>query len=42
MAHSIMQNHHAIDINARGAEWRRSGWSGFDHDAAPYDASTRR
>ena len=38
---AIMQRHGAVDINARGAEWRRAGWSRFDPDAGPYDPSRR-
>nr|PZN26536.1 MAG: hypothetical protein DIU80_13240 [Chloroflexota bacterium] len=33
---SIMRTNGAVDIDARGAEWRRQGWSGFDPDAEPY------
>ncbi len=40
-AHSIMQRHSALDMDTQSAEWRRSGWKGFDPDAAPYDASRR-
>lgn len=40
-ARSIMQRHAAVDIDARSSEWRRSGWTGFDADAGPYDRSRR-
>jgi uncharacterized protein (TIGR02271 family) len=36
----IMQRRGAIDIDQRGAEYRSSGWSGFDANAEPYRAGT--
>ncbi|HMQ30843.1 MAG TPA: hypothetical protein PKD53_08945 [Chloroflexaceae bacterium] len=41
MARDIMQRHGAIDMESRSAEWRRSGWSGFDPNADPYDRGGR-
>jgi hypothetical protein len=41
-ARDIMQRRAAVDIDARGAEWRREGWTRFDPDAGPYDPSRRR
>jgi hypothetical protein len=40
-ARSVMQRHDVIDIDARSAEWRRSGWTGFDPNAGPYDSGRR-
>lgn len=37
-AYSIMQRSGAVDVNERGAEWRRSGWDRFDPNANPYNA----
>jgi uncharacterized protein (TIGR02271 family) len=34
----ILEGHGAVDIDQRGAEWRQSGWSGFDANAEPYSA----
>jgi hypothetical protein len=39
-AYRIMQRHGAVDINERGAEWRRDGWTGSNPAADPY-APTR-
>jgi len=39
-ATEIMQRHGAVDIDQRGAEYRSSGWSGFDPNAEPYNSST--
>jgi hypothetical protein len=36
---SILLRSGAVDINKRGEEWRRSGWSRFDPDAGPYTRS---
>jgi hypothetical protein len=33
---AILQRNGAVDIDARGAEWRRSGWDRFDPNADPY------
>jgi hypothetical protein len=33
---TIMRRNGAVDIDARGAEWRRSGWDRFNPDADPY------
>jgi hypothetical protein len=35
-AYAAMQRHGAVDIKKRGADWRESGWSGFDPNVAPY------
>jgi hypothetical protein len=35
-AYRIMQRHGAVDINERGEQWRREGWTGFDSAADPY------
>lgn len=32
----LMRQHGAIDIEGRVAQWKQSGWSGFDHGARPY------
>lgn len=40
-ARTIMQRRSAIDIEARGTEWRQSGWTRFDPNAGPYDPSRR-
>lgn len=39
-AYRIMQRHGAVDIDERGAEWRRDGWTGSNPAADPY-APTR-
>jgi hypothetical protein len=31
----ILQRNGAVDMGARGAEWRRAGWSRFEPDAGP-------
>jgi hypothetical protein len=38
-AQRIMQRHGAVDIHERGAEWRRSGWTGYNPAADPYNPS---
>lgn len=38
-AQYIMQRHGAIDIHERGSEWRRSGWTGYNPAADPYNPS---
>jgi len=38
-AANIMGRYNVVDIKRRGQEYRQSGWSRFDADAAPYDAS---
>lgn len=40
-ARSIMQRNAAVDIESRGAEWRRGGWSRFDPEAGPYNPTHR-
>ncbi|MDO9016398.1 MAG: YsnF/AvaK domain-containing protein [Deltaproteobacteria bacterium] len=30
---SVMNDHHAVDVNERAAKWRESGWKGFDANA---------
>lgn len=32
----IMNNYNPVDIDERSAQWRSSGWTGFDADAQPY------
>ncbi len=39
-AHNIMQRHGAVDIQERGAEWRRDGWTGYDSTAEPYNSDS--
>jgi hypothetical protein len=39
--HGIMQRHGPVDVEARSAEWRGSGWNRFDPDAGPYDTTRR-
>ena len=41
-AADIMQRYGAVDLDERAAQWRQSGWSRFDPDAAPYQAVKRR
>jgi hypothetical protein len=36
-AYDLMQRHGAVDINQRGAEWRKSGWTRFDANAQSYN-----
>lgn len=36
LAADIMQQHNAVDIDQRAAEWRQAGWQGFDETATPY------
>jgi len=38
-AYDIMNRHGAINIDERVAQWRQSGWKGFDVNAKPYSAS---
>ncbi len=38
-AHLMMERYGAVDIQERGAEWRRSGWTGYNPDADPYSPS---
>jgi len=33
MAEEILDRHDAVDIEERVAEWKRSGWTGYDPDA---------
>jgi uncharacterized protein (TIGR02271 family) len=35
----IMSEHNAIDIDRQAAEWRKSGWTGFDADAKPLSSN---
>lgn len=37
-AYDIIQRHGAVDIDERGADWKKSGWQGFDANAKPYSA----
>jgi len=37
---SIMDGYNVVDIDNRGQQYRQSGWSRFDANAGPYDAST--
>jgi uncharacterized protein (TIGR02271 family) len=37
-AAEVMRNHNAVDVDKRAAEWKRSGWTGFDPNAKPYSA----
>lgn len=34
-AADILNQHGAVDIDTRAAEWRQRGWSGFRHEAQP-------
>jgi uncharacterized protein (TIGR02271 family) len=42
LATDILNRHGAIDIESRAAEWRKTGWSGFRHDAPPMAAADLR
>jgi uncharacterized protein (TIGR02271 family) len=33
---NLMRLHGAVDIEARAAQWRQAGWSGYDPKAEPY------
>jgi uncharacterized protein (TIGR02271 family) len=35
-AAQIMRDHGAVDIDKRGEEWRKSGWTRFDEKSGPY------
>jgi hypothetical protein len=35
----IMQRDGTVDLDTAGAEWRKSGWNGFDMNAKPYSTS---
>jgi len=37
-AEAALINHRGVDASARGADYRRGGWSHFDENAAPYTA----
>jgi hypothetical protein len=39
-AADILNSAGAVDVKRRGAEWRTSGWSGFDEKAEPYTGAT--
>lgn len=39
MAHDIMMRHNAVDIDDRSAQWRGSGWTGFNDQTEPIDRS---
>lgn len=32
----ILNRHDPVDVNERAAQWRQSGWTGFDTEAGPY------
>src|SRR3546814_11016039 len=34
-----MERHDPVDIETRASQWRESGWTGFDAEAAPYAAA---
>jgi hypothetical protein len=38
-AEEILDRHDAVDIEERVAEWKRSGWSGYDPDAPEWSAA---
>jgi len=35
-AQSVLNRFNPVDINERSGEWRSSGWTGYDAEAAPY------
>jgi len=35
----IMNRHHAVDVSERAAQWRSTGWKGYDADAKAYSAA---
>ena len=38
-AEEILDRHDAVDIEERVAEWKRSGWTGYDPDAPEWSAA---
>ncbi|WP_119458923.1 YsnF/AvaK domain-containing protein [Rhodospirillaceae bacterium SYSU D60014] len=38
-AAALMERHDPVDIETRASQWRESGWTGFDAEAAPYTAA---
>lgn len=36
-AHDVMMRHNAVDIDDRSAQWRSSGWTGFNDQTEPLD-----
>jgi hypothetical protein len=39
-ARDIMNRYSPIDINERSAQWRSTGWSGFNPNAGPYEETS--
>jgi uncharacterized membrane protein len=37
---NILQRFSPVDVTRRATEWRSSGWTGFDPNAAPYSSSS--
>jgi len=37
-ARSILQSYNPVNINARVADWKKAGWTGYSKDAKPYTA----
>lgn len=35
-AADIMNRHNAVDVHERSAQWKQSGWKGYDENAKPY------
>ncbi|MCU0492097.1 MAG: hypothetical protein MUD01_10940 [Chloroflexaceae bacterium] len=35
-AAAVMQQHHAVDVSRRGADWRETGWTHFDPAGEPF------
>jgi hypothetical protein len=42
LAESMLRQSGAVDVNARRADYERTGWRGFDEKAEPWDDSDRR
>lgn len=42
LAAGILRRHNAVDVNLRGQEWRKAGWSGYDPNAPAYTAEQVR
>jgi uncharacterized protein (TIGR02271 family) len=40
-AADIMTKHGAVDIDRRAAQWKETGWKGFDEKARPYTAAEK-
>jgi hypothetical protein len=36
---TILDRHHLIDPDVRGAAYRKTGWTAFDQKAPPYTAA---